>query len=433
MKSSNCRRLRSRVLCALVLALLLPGCKRDKPADDKVPPAPVKWQGASELSLEEWTELVGATMPLPDRIARVSSSVEARVRTILTGADGKPVSEGQHVDKGAVIVQLDDTIIRSNLAKLEAAQEGLREELTQSQLAFDLASYEIERLRKLKQQEDKRPRGTGDPSLVSPVEQQKADVALKDAQSKVNGARSKQTAGLKEMEALREQLRLYALTAPISGRIGRVQVVPGQTLSVGTPVAEVIDLDDEIDVLCFVPGGTVRRLQLGQPAKSGPVEKDPESKEIEEDGRVAFIAEQAEAETGNFAVKVRFSNKSAHLRANRVLRVGVLTGPARECIALPETAVMEDEDPPTVVVVENIKTEKNAEGKPETTGVARRLQVTLGMRDRRNHAIEIVRLTDPETEAEKKWHGELKDAQFVTEGGAGLQTGDPVKLDVDED
>jgi RND family efflux transporter MFP subunit len=372
-------------------------------------------------------------MPLPDRIARVSSSVEARVRTILTGADGKPVSEGQHVDKGAVIVQLDDTIIRSNLAKLEAAQEGLREELTQSQLAFDLASYEIERLRKLKQQEDKRPRGTGDPSLVSPVEQQKADVALKDAQSKVNGARSKQTAGLKEMEALREQLRLYALTAPISGRIGRVQVVPGQTLSVGTPVAEVIDLDDEIDVLCFVPGGTVRRLQLGQPAKSGPVEKDPESKEIEEDGRVAFIAEQAEAETGNFAVKVRFSNKSAHLRANRVLRVGVLTGPARECIALPETAVMEDEDPPTVVVVENIKTEKNAEGKPETTGVARRLQVTLGMRDRRNHAIEIVRLTDPETEAEKKWHGELKDAQFVTEGGAGLQTGDPVKLDVDED
>jgi RND family efflux transporter MFP subunit len=423
-----------RALAVLLIAVLPAGCgKREQPPDETAPPATVKWQGASELSLEEWTELIGTTLPLPDHIARVSSPAEARVSTILTGADSKPIVEGQHVDKGTVIVQLDDRIVRTNLAKLEAGQEVLGEELKQSQFGLDLAAYEVERLRKLKVEEDNRPRGIGTVALVSPVEQQKADVALKDAQSKLSGARFKLTAGQKEIEALKEQLRLYALTAPISGRLGRIQVVPGQTLAVGTPVAEVINLDDEIDVLSFVPPALARNLRVGQPAKGGPVEKDPTSNEAEADGQVSYIANQAEAETGNFAVKVRFSNKSAHLRANRVLRISVLTGPARECLAVPESAVMEDEDPPSVVVVENIKTAKNADGKDETTAVARRLQVELGVRDRKNHAVEIVRLIDTEKDPAKKWKGDIKDAQFVMEGAAGLQTGDPVKLDVDED
>src|SRR5262249_24509186 len=150
--------------------------------------------------------------------------------------------------------------------------------------------------------------------------------------------------------------------------------------------------DDQIDVLCFVPPSMLRRLQMGQLARSGAVEKDPNAPaEPEAEGQIAFIAEQAEPETGNFAVKVRFSNKAAHLRANHVLRIRVLTKPTKECLSLPEAAVMEDEEPPTVVIVENVKTEKNADGKEEITGVARRLQVELGLRDRTLHQVEIVR------------------------------------------
>jgi RND family efflux transporter MFP subunit len=421
-------------VAALVLACLAAGCKRAAPAaEEKPPPATVKWQGAAELSLEEWTELVGATAPLPDHVARVTAPVEGRVVSILTGADGKPVTEGQHVDKGTVIVQLEDTPIRANLAKLESARDVLREDLRQSQLGVDLATAEVERLRRLGEPVGGTSRGLASVPLVSPVEREKADIALKDAQSKLAAAREKLSAGLKDVEALKEQLRLYTLTAPIAGRVGRVQVVPGQTLAIGTSVAEIVDLDDEIDVLCFVPPSVVHHLRVGQSAKSGPVERDPNSREPEAAGKVAYIAEQAEPETGNFAVKVRFSNKAARLRANRVLRIGVLTGEPKECLALPESAVMEDEDPPTVVVAEKIKTGKNAEQKDETVAVARRLQVELGVRDRKTHAVEIVRLIDPEKAADKKWRGELREAQFVVEGGAGLQTGDALKLEADED
>jgi RND family efflux transporter MFP subunit len=426
---------------AVLLAACLPlGCKRAAPAEEeKAPPATVKWQGPNGNNLEEWTELVGTTQALPDRVALVSAAVPGQVVSVLQGADGKPVTEGQHVDKGTVLVRLDDTLIKANLAKLEASLEVIPEELKQAQNAVELATIDVERLRRLTEGDDRRPGITGGrqlPLSVSEVERQKADIALKDAQSKLKAVRLRQIAGTREVEALKEQLRLYTLTAPIGGRVGRVEVRPGQTLAAGAPVTEIMDIDEQIDVLCFVPPRIVQSLQVGQQAQSGPADKDPKAPlEVEADGQIDFIAEQAETETGNFAVKVRFPNKEVKLRANRVLRIRVLTKPGRECLSLPEAAVLTDEDPPTVVVVENVKTAKNAEGKDETTGVARRLQVTLGVRDRQLHQVEIVGLKDKEAEKDpaKKWKGEIKDALFIVEGAHGLQTGDSVKLEADED
>src|SRR5947199_8831323 len=104
---------------ALVLLACLPlGCNRAAPpAEEKVPPAPVKWEGARQLFLGEWTELVGTTQPLPEHAARVTAPVEGRVVAVLQGAAGKPVVEGQPVQKGDVLVQLDATVVRNHRDK----------------------------------------------------------------------------------------------------------------------------------------------------------------------------------------------------------------------------------------------------------------------------------------------------------------------------
>src|SRR5436853_5047588 len=96
---------------ALVLLACLPlGCNRAAPpAPEKVPPAPVKWEGARQLFLEEWTELVGTTEPLPDHAARVTAPVEGRVLAVLSAAAGKPIAEGQPVKKGDILARLDAT------------------------------------------------------------------------------------------------------------------------------------------------------------------------------------------------------------------------------------------------------------------------------------------------------------------------------------
>jgi multidrug efflux pump subunit AcrA (membrane-fusion protein) len=222
--------------------------------------------------------------------------------------------------------------------------------------------------------------------------------------------------------------------SPIAGRVGRIQVVRGQALTVGTPVADVIDIDEQIDVLCYVPPSLIGRLKLGQSARLGGFDPSPNgATPVETEGEIQFIADQAEPETGNFAVKVRFPNKEAKLPANRVQRVRILTKPGRECLSLPEGAVQEDAEMPTVVIVTDVKTGKNSDGKDETTGVARRVQAALGVRDRILHQIEIVRLEDTAEDVAKRWHGEVKDALFVVKGGQGLQTGDAVKLEVEEE
>jgi len=417
-----------RLVGTLALAAIA-GCgKGSAPAEEKAPPATVKWEGPVQGALEEWTELFGTTVPVADRVARVTAPVEGRVQAVFSDAGDKPVAEGQRVEKGTVLVQLDPTVVQAALAKAEAAQQVLKEEERQAQFAVDLAAAEVERIRQLQQTDSAGPGGR---PLVSPADRFKADVALKDAQSKLQAAGNRLAAGTKEQESLRAQLKLHTLTAPIAGRVGRLQVVRGQTLSVGAPVADVVDLDEQIDVLCFVPPGQVGKLKIGQPARTGGFDSPPGT--IEAEGAIVFIAEQAEPETGNFAVKVRFANADAHLRANRVLRIRALTAPGKECLNIKESAVQEDDEQPTVVIVTGVKTGTNADGKEETTGVARRMRVVLGMRDRTLHQVEIVRLEDPEKDPAKKWVVEVKDALFVVEGGQGLQTGDAVKLEADED
>jgi RND family efflux transporter MFP subunit len=418
-----------KLLWLSVCALTSLGCGGPaKPAEEKAPPATVKWQGPSLNNLEEWTELIGTTVPLPDRVARVTAPVEGRVLSVLGDAGAKPIVEGERVQAGAVLVQLDPSLIQANLAKAEASQEVLRQEERQAEYAVELAGSEVERLRKLKEEEDRRPPDQRT-TLVSPVDRLKADYALKDTQSKLKAAKGRLAAGAKEEESLRTQLRLHTLSAPIAGRLGRIQVVRGQTLAVGTLVAELVDIEEQIDVLCFVPPSLVRRLKRGTAARTGGLE----STAAEAMGEVEYIAEQAEPDTGNFAVKIRFSNKDTHLRANTVLRTCVLTQPGRECLSVPESAVREDEEQSTVVIVQDVKTKTNDDGKEETVGVARRLVAKLGVRDRTLHQVEITRLEDPEKDPAKKWQGDVKDALFVVEKGHGLQTGDAVKLDVEGD
>src|SRR5262249_38332017 len=136
-------------------------------------------------------------------------------------------------------------------------------------------------------------------------------------------------------------------------------------------------------------------------------------------GRIVFVAEQAQADTGNFFVKVRFPNSERKLRANSVLRVEIVTQAEKERLTIPDAAVQEDQQPPIVIVADEIKVEKEA-GKDVKTAKARKLQVLLGVRDRARHVIEVLKLIDPESHDTVDPRGQ----SFVIEGGHGLHNGD---------
>ena len=75
--------------------------------------------------------------------------------------------------------------------------------------------------------------------------------------------------------------------------------------------------------------------------------------------------------------------------------------------------------------MEDVKTEKNADGKDEQIGTVRRLTAMVGVHDRVLHQVAILKLDDPDG----KWAGKIEDALFITQNGQGLQTGDAVRLE----
>ncbi len=408
----------------MIMACLPAGCSRQAlPAEEEPPPAPVKWMEARQLFIEEWTELLGTTQALPDHAARITAPVEGRVVSVLRDAQGRPVLEGQPIKKGDVIVQLDDRIARANRDKAAAAEEEAKQQVEQAEYAIQLAEIDLQ------SKEELSKKSASEALLVSPIDVKRARVLLKEAHSKKKAAELHLVSGEKELKALDEQLHLYTLTAPLDGRLGRLQVVQGQTLAPGTLVTEVVDLDKEIDVLCFVPPHTAKLLKRGQPSRIGGIEEQPTGNNPPAEGKVAFIADQAETDTGNFAVKVRFPSSEARLRGNITIRLRVLTTPGKAALTLPESAVMEDQDPPAVLVVEDYKQEKAKDGKDVETGKARKLRARLGIHDRVLHLVEVLGLDDPE----KKWQGTLETAKFIIEKGQGLRNGDAVKLEVEED
>jgi multidrug efflux pump subunit AcrA (membrane-fusion protein) len=194
----------------------------------------------------------------------------------------------------------------------------------------------------------------------------------------------------------------------------------GHAIAIGTVVAEIVDLG-EIDVLCFVPAGIVSRLQLGQEAHLEGAGEQAEKVA----GEVKFIGAQAQAETGTIAVKVRFANDALKLRANTLHQVRIRTRVKADCMTIPENALLEDQDPPAVMVAVPGKDE---EGKEEFK--AKKYVVVVGLRDGEKHRVEVEKLRDPETKKEIEPGPHML---FITEGGHGLEDGDLVKEEEHEE
>jgi HlyD family secretion protein len=402
------------LLCGLASGLLLSGCRRAAPPEEEeAPPAPVTAVHAEFAQFGEWTELIGATQALPGHVARITAPVEGHVVSLLKDDTDRPVAEGQTVIKDQLIVRLDDRVARAQRDKAVAMLSELLEIRTQADLAYQLASLDLDRLTKLN------PAGTPETSLplVSKIEIEKARLAQQDAQSKQRAVAAKGKTLGAELRGLEVHLDYHQLRAPIKGVLGPIQVVPGQTLAVGATVAEVTDLT-EIDVVAFAPPRLANKVRLGQPARFA-----DKSSGDDFEGKVVFIADQAQPDTGSVLVKVRFANK-AKLRANQVTRVLVQTQAEAKRQSIPTVALMEDQHPPLVVIADEVEVKKHPEHGDEQIGKARKLRAFLGIRDRAENRVEILRLEDPAT----KKTVAVNDALFIVEGGHGLHDGDPLKV-----
>ena len=145
----------------------------------------------------------------PERKADVRAEVPATVLRVLH-------ENGDQVRKGDLLVQLDDTALRDNLASADASTRAVSQ-------AFDQAQRQHERMKTL--------RTSGMVSLQ----------AVEDAEVRRNNLLSDLEAAKARVVVARQQLSRTEARAPFAGVVSDRKVSPGDTAAIGKELMKVID------------------------------------------------------------------------------------------------------------------------------------------------------------------------------------------------
>lgn len=217
-----------------LLLLLLTGCPDDESAGQgpppERPPPPVTVATAAE--------------PRLDRTFPVLGEVRTRHRAELAvGVDG-PITtldalEGDRVKRGALLVQVDDSIARAELRAAEAAVE-------EAKVAHDRARADLDRYQQV----------SSDVLAKSEVDRVAAEVAGLEARLRSAEAR---------VAEIRARIARHAVRAPFAGAITRRHADPGDWVTPGKVLVEMASTED-LDVLVDVDAALAGLVTAGDAA-----------------------------------------------------------------------------------------------------------------------------------------------------------------------
>ena len=303
-----------RLLPLLLLAVA--GCKPPAPtasgaaggAAVQVVAVPARQQAVSET-----VSLVGSVVP--NESIEVQAEADGLVKEIA-------FAEGQRVEKGALLVALEETKLAAQLAESEAN--------------LQLARTSFERVKELL-------RG----KLIS---QQEYDQA--------SGSYAANEAGVNLKRRLLQDARV---TAPFSGITGARKVSPGQVVTKSTSLTMLVDLDT-VKVEVGVPERYLGQVSVGQTLefKVAAYPKDTFK------GEVYFISPQLDAGTRTALVKARIANPDAKLKGGMFASLELRLQLRESALVIPEPAIVNNGD---LTMVFALTASNTAQMKPVKLGL----------------------------------------------------------------
>lgn len=231
------------------------------------------------------------------------------------------VKEGDTVKAGQVIARIGMQTLSANLDKAQAA----------SKQADDLAARRVD----LYKQE-----------LIS-----------KEELDQINTEKNVARGSLKEAQA---SFRQGLVLAPVTGIINKLHVDPGEVVSPGDPVADLVNVDS-IRINVNVPELDVRYLTKGRKV---PIAVDAYPGEHWA-GEVEFVAFKADPTTKTFLVRVEIKNKDHRIRPGMLARVVFERQIIKDAITAPLFAILDKGGERLLFV--------------EEKGVARSRNISLGV------------------------------------------------------
>lgn len=217
-------------------------------------------------------------------------------------------ASGDVVEKGELLVQLDDSIERAELPGLVAQR--------------NLARMDVERTR-----------GLIDRDLTSAEDLDQALSQLQQAESAV--------------AALEAEIAKKAIRAPFAGTLGIREVDLGEYLPAGTPIVTLQSLD-QLHVNFSLPEESIDDVAPGQQVNVG-VSAYPGQVFT---GELKAVSVKIDPTSHNFAVQAVIDNPEGRLRPGMFADVAVQAGAEEAVVAVPKTAVSYSLHGDAVFVVE---------------------------------------------------------------------------------
>jgi membrane fusion protein (multidrug efflux system) len=231
---------------------------------------------------------------------------------------------GQRVQQGQLLLELDTSVEKAQLASTRAK--------------LKLAQQSLERSQKLV------------PSGAIPSAQLEAD------ESAVNGLAA-------DEKALMAQIDRKSVRAPFSGRLGIRAVNLGQYLAPGTTLT-VLESTEAVFVDFTIPQTESARVHRGMAVRAQADAVGPEPI----DGTVSAIAPALDPQTRSVRVRASLNDQQDRLRPGMFVRVAVVLPEEKASVVVPATAVVHAPYGDSVFIVEPKKLENGEPAPPGPDG-----------------------------------------------------------------
>ncbi len=330
--------------------------------DKEVPVAGIKLEPA------EFYEMISATGVL-----------EAWNRTIVSSETGGRVTGwnaelGEYLEKGQVIINLDDEVAELQWHQAEAALESTR-------IGAAKARRDFERQQSLYK------KGDLSDNLV-----EVSELALKQAEAGLKAAEA--AAGLAGRAYRETKVRM-----PFTGRLSAKLVVTGQSVMPGAPVAEVVQTSP-IKITVSLSENDIVKVQPGQEVAITTVGKRGDRVFI---GTVHAVGAAADAASRMFPVEIAVPNKGLEIRPGMAASVSILVKVYRDALIAPQDALNDYGDKVSCFIMQDNRV------------VERDISIS------QSHAGMVMLLT-----------GASPGDTLITVGGSGLKSGQKVFLTIEE-
>lgn len=290
----------------------------------------------------------------PARKVDISANVSAKVMAIA-------VVEGERVEDGKLLVQLDPTLYR---ARVEASQASLNS--TRAQATLTRANLEQA------EQEHKRQAGLFEKGLTS---QELLDVAktnLKVQQAQYESANQQVAQAQAVLEQAQDDLSKTTIRAPMAGIVTQLnsevgEVVLGTSMATGTVIMTISELSD-MEVEVEVDESDVVDVHLGQPVD---IEVDALRRkvlkgEVKEIANTAFTKYAGTSEqVTNFLVTIRVLDNVPQLKPGMSATVDITTAVHGNVLQVPIQCVVMREPKSEEEASKDKKNEKSRDSKAE--------------------------------------------------------------------